>query len=256
MRATDRQRGSERLRTEELQALADKVVAQAQAGEQIEAYVSRGGETEVRVYEGEVEHFVSAQSEGIGVRVIRDGRTGFAYAGTLDPAAVDEVLAEARDNVTFGTVDEWAGLAEPDGVARTPQPLWDDALAGVPDRPQDRAGQGARAAHARRRPAGARRRLQLRRRLGRGRRGDDHRASARAAGRTAATSASAASPTTATRRRPGSASASPASPTASTSTRRRATPPTGRPACSAPRSRRAGASPSSSTRSSPPSSSA
>jgi PmbA protein len=116
----------------ELQALADKVVAQAQAGEQIEAYVSRGGQTEVRVYGGDVEHFVSAQSEGIGVRVIRDGRTGFAYAGTLDPGAVDEVLAEARDNVTFGTVDEYAGLAEPDGVARTPQPLWNDALAAFP----------------------------------------------------------------------------------------------------------------------------
>src|SRR5215204_3777062 len=116
----------------DLIALADKVVAQAQAGEQIESYVSRGGETEVRVYGGEVEHFVSAQSEGIGVRVIRDGRTGFAYAGTLDPSAVDEVLAEARDNVTFGTVDEWAGLAEPDGVERTPQVLWNDVLAGFP----------------------------------------------------------------------------------------------------------------------------
>jgi len=113
----------------ELQALADKVVAQAGPGEQLEAYVSRGGHTEVRVYQGEVEHFVSAQSEGIGVRVIRDGRTGFAYAGTLDPSAVDEVLAEARDNVTFGTVDEWAGLAEPDGVAPTRQTLWNDDLA-------------------------------------------------------------------------------------------------------------------------------
>ena len=115
-----------------LAELADKVVAQATAGEQIEAFVSRGGETEVRVYEGEVEHFVSAQSEGIGVRIVRDGRTGFAYAGTLDPSAVDEVLAEARDNVTFGTVDEWAGLAEPDGVARTGQPLWNDELAAFP----------------------------------------------------------------------------------------------------------------------------
>ena len=118
--------------TEDLLTLADKVVAQAAAGEQIEAYVSRGGDTNVRIYEGEVEHFVSAQSEGIGVHVIRDGRTGFAYAGTLDPSAVDEVLAEARDNVAFGTVDEWAGLAEPDGVARTPQPLWNDALAEFP----------------------------------------------------------------------------------------------------------------------------
>lgn len=117
---------------DDLQALADKIVAQANGGEQIEAYVSRGGQTEVRVYGGEVEHFVSAQNEGIGVRVVRDGRTGFAYAGTLDPGAIDEVLAEARDNVTFGTVDDWAGLAEPDGVERTPQPLWDDALAAFP----------------------------------------------------------------------------------------------------------------------------
>jgi PmbA protein len=118
--------------TDELLALADKVVAQAQADEQLEAYVSRAGETEVRVYGGEVEHFVSAQNEGIGVRVIRDGRTGFAYAGTLDPNAVDEVLAEARDNVAFGTVDEWAGLAAPDGVARTEQHLWDESLASFP----------------------------------------------------------------------------------------------------------------------------
>lgn len=92
----------------------------------------RGGETEVRVYEGDVEHFVSAQSEGIGIRVIRDGRTGFAYAGTLDKAAVAEVLADARDNVEFGTVDEFAALAEPDGVEVTEQRLWNDDLADYP----------------------------------------------------------------------------------------------------------------------------
>jgi PmbA protein len=94
--------------------------------------VSRGGDTEVRVYEGEVEHFVSAQAEGIGIRIIRDGRTGFAYAGTLDEAAIAEVLDEARDNAQFGTVDEWAGLAQPDGVAVTDQQLWNDELAEYP----------------------------------------------------------------------------------------------------------------------------
>jgi PmbA protein len=116
----------------DLVAIADRVIAQARPGEQIEAYVSRGQETDIRIYEGEVEHFVSAQSEGIGIRVIRDGRTGFAYAGTLDPSAVGEVLAEARDNVEFGTPDEWAGLAEADGVAVIEQPLWNDALAAYP----------------------------------------------------------------------------------------------------------------------------
>jgi PmbA protein len=116
----------------ELLALADRVIAQAKPGEQIEAFVSRGGDTEVRVYQGEVEHFVAAQAEGIGIRVIRDGRTGFAYAGTLEDSAVAEVLAEARDNVEFGTSDEWAGLAEPDGVAVTDQVLWNEELAEYP----------------------------------------------------------------------------------------------------------------------------
>ena len=116
----------------ELLAIADRVVAQAVPGEQLEAFVTRGSDTEVRVYEGEVEHFVSAQAEGVGIRVIRDGRTGFAYAGTLEEPAIAEVLAEARDNVQFGTVDEWAGLAEPDGVPVTDQSLWNDELAEFP----------------------------------------------------------------------------------------------------------------------------
>ena len=72
----------------DLLAIVDRVIAQAVPGEQVEAFVSRGGDTEVRIYEGEVEHFVSAQAEGIGIRVIRDGRTGFAYAGTLEETAV------------------------------------------------------------------------------------------------------------------------------------------------------------------------
>jgi PmbA protein len=114
---------------DELQAIADRVVAMAQPGEDIEAYVSRDAETDVRIYEGEVEHFVAAQTEGVGIRVVRDGRTGFAYAGVLDEAAIDEVLAEARDNVQFGTPDEWAGLAEPDGVDVIEQELWSDILA-------------------------------------------------------------------------------------------------------------------------------
>ena len=116
-------------RLDELQAIADAVVAQAANGEQVEAFVSRDSETAIRVYENEVEHFVSAQSEGIGIRVIQHGRTGFAYAGTLDADAIREVLAEARDNLTFGTPDEWAALADPDGVDVVAQELWNESLA-------------------------------------------------------------------------------------------------------------------------------
>jgi PmbA protein len=113
----------------DLLAIATRIAAQAGPGEQVEAYVAREREAAVRVYEGEIEHLTSAQTEGIGVRVIHDGRVGFAYAGTLDEASITEVLGEARDNVAFGTPDEWAGLAAPDGVPAAPVDLWREDLA-------------------------------------------------------------------------------------------------------------------------------
>ena len=113
---------------DDLLAVADRVVGLAGPGEQVEAVVVRGTDTEIKVYEGEVESLSSAQSQGIGIRVVRDGRQGFAYAGTLDESVIDETLAEARDNAGFGEVDEWFGLAEPDGVAVADLDLYRDEL--------------------------------------------------------------------------------------------------------------------------------
>ncbi len=61
--------------------IAERVAAQARPGEEVEAYVARSLGTSVRVYEGEIEQLQSAQSEGIGIRVVVEGRTGFAYGG-------------------------------------------------------------------------------------------------------------------------------------------------------------------------------
>ncbi|MGB1610217.1 MAG: PmbA/TldA family metallopeptidase, partial [Ilumatobacteraceae bacterium] len=58
---------------DELLAIGDRLVGRAAPGEQVEVFVARGDSTEVRVYGGEVEHFVSAHSEGVGVRVISGG---------------------------------------------------------------------------------------------------------------------------------------------------------------------------------------
>lgn len=116
-------------RSQELLAIAERVIAMARPDELLEAYVGRSLSTDVRIYEGEVEHFVSAQTEGIGIRVIRNGRTGTSSCGTLDPTEIAEVLAEARDNLEYGEPDEWAGMAEPDGMPVVPQNLWNEALA-------------------------------------------------------------------------------------------------------------------------------
>ena len=101
----------------DLEGLAASVAARAGRGEQVEAFVSRSRTTSVRVSGGDVESLSSATSAGIGVRVVVDGRQGFASAGSLDADVVDEVLAEARDNAEFAAADEANGLAEPDGVA-------------------------------------------------------------------------------------------------------------------------------------------
>jgi len=113
----------------ELLELAERVVRQARPGEQIEAYVARGVSTQVKAYGGEVESLTSAESFGVGIRVIADHRQGFAHAGTFDESVLIETLAEARDNASFGEPDEWFGLAEPDGVEPVDQDLWRDSLA-------------------------------------------------------------------------------------------------------------------------------
>ena len=116
----------------DLLEVGDRVVALAQAGEEVEAVVLRSSDTEVRVYEGEIESFSSAQSQGVGVRVIVDGRQGFAYAGTLDDEVLAETVAEARDNAAFGEPDEFNGLAGPDGVPVADLDLYREALLSFP----------------------------------------------------------------------------------------------------------------------------
>jgi PmbA protein len=117
---------------DELLAVADRAVERAAPGEQLEAVVTWSRDTEVRAYDGSVEHFVAAESAGIGVRIIRDGRQGLSWAGVLDDDAIAECVAEARDNAGFGTPDPHAGLAEPDGADVVELPLFDERLLAVP----------------------------------------------------------------------------------------------------------------------------
>ena len=117
---------------DDLLDLASRVAGWARPGEQVEAYVARGRETEIQVFGGNVESLSSAESAGIGIRVVNGSRQGFAYAGSLDPEAIGETLEEARDNAGFSSEDEFLGLAEPDGVMAADLDLWAEELAAYP----------------------------------------------------------------------------------------------------------------------------
>lgn len=113
----------------DLLAIAKQVVGWANDDEAVEVVAIHDRDTEIRVYGGEIEQFTASESQGVGVRVIRDDKQGFAYAGSLDETVLAETLAEARDNAEFGTADEFLGLAAPDGVVAQSLGLYDERVA-------------------------------------------------------------------------------------------------------------------------------
>jgi PmbA protein len=119
----------------QLESIAASVAGAARDGEQVEAYVVRSRETEIKVYGAEVESLAVAEAAGIGVRVVVGGRQGIAYAGSLDADVVADVLADARDNASYGAVDDAYGLATPADVAGVAPPdldLWRDDVLTTP----------------------------------------------------------------------------------------------------------------------------
>ncbi len=124
--------------SDELLELAQSVVARALPGEGMEVYVTRGTETEVRAYEGEVESLTSADSSGVGIRLVLGdadaggSQVGFAWAGSLEPDVIAATLADARDNARFATPDPDVVLAAPDGVEAVELDLWDDGVGATP----------------------------------------------------------------------------------------------------------------------------
>ncbi len=115
-------------------AVARAIAGRATADEQIEAYVVRSRETDIEVLRGDVESLTVAEQAGLGVRVVRDGRLGYAWVGSLEPELLDATLVEARDNARFGAPDEWQGLATLADLHDAEPPtleLWRDELTHV-----------------------------------------------------------------------------------------------------------------------------
>ena len=120
----------------DLNDLVARIVGWAGSGEQVEAYAAHSRDAEVEVYQGGIETLSTAESDGVGIRVVLPGddgaRQGFAYTGDLSEEALRETLIEARDNASFATRDPFVGLAEPDGVAPTDLDLYRDSVATYP----------------------------------------------------------------------------------------------------------------------------
>src|SRR3954453_13521763 len=98
----------------ELRELVQAALGAAADGEQVEAYAEEERRTEVSALRGEVEGMTFAESRGVGVRVIRDERLGYAWAADPTEEEVRAAVTAAREN---------SALAEPDASNVLPEPV-------------------------------------------------------------------------------------------------------------------------------------
>jgi PmbA protein len=90
--------------------------AMASGADEADAWCEESSEREIRVYDGEVESLTDASSRGIGVRVFRGGRLGYAFGTDLSDDAVASLAHDAGEAASVADSDEYAGLPEDAGA--------------------------------------------------------------------------------------------------------------------------------------------
>ena len=84
--------------------------ALAAGGDEADAWCQDSVDRTVRVYDGAVESLTEAGAKGAGVRVFRDGRSGYAYGSDLSEDGLRELARKAADSATVTEPDEYAGI--------------------------------------------------------------------------------------------------------------------------------------------------
>lgn len=111
--------------------LCRAAVEAAEAGEAVEAYAEESRRTEASALRGEVEGLEFSESRGVGVRVIREARLGYAWAADPDADDIREIVRRARENSALAAADEHNVLPEPASWTPIPE-LFREASAAVP----------------------------------------------------------------------------------------------------------------------------
>jgi PmbA protein len=113
--------------------LAHEIVKQvSRKGVEAEALIMAGQTTMVRVNKGKVEQLAQATPKGLGVRVIKGGRMGYAYTSDLSPQGVEETWRDALALAGSADPDEYRSLPQPQPIEEEDLALHDPALVTIP----------------------------------------------------------------------------------------------------------------------------
>lgn len=111
----------------DLGELVRAAVEAAEADEAVEAYAEESRQTEASALRGEVEGLEFAESRGVGVRLIRDGRLGYAYAADPSVEEVRSAVAGARENAALTEPDEFNVLPSAEPITPIPALFREDS---------------------------------------------------------------------------------------------------------------------------------
>lgn len=112
-----------------LQLARDVVERAKAAGAEADAYISIGKQTNIQVGRGEVEKLSQAGSKGLGVRVIKEGKMGYAYTSDFTPESVARTTEAALTLAEVADADENRVLPPLQSIPETDLQIYDPAIA-------------------------------------------------------------------------------------------------------------------------------
>ena len=118
----------------DLPELCAAALAGAREGEHAEVYAGWSRKTEVKARRGEVDSLTSAETRGVGVRVVIDGRLGYAWSADPEPEEAAGLLDLARAAAEHATPDEANVLPDPEPAEDLPGLFRHAALEVAPER--------------------------------------------------------------------------------------------------------------------------
>lgn len=97
--------------------LAGQVVDRAQklGADQSEAFLIKSKDLTIDVRDGQVETLKLAEDRGLGVRVFRQNRIGFAYTSNLENSALEQIIGQALANSDKTSPDQFNYMPKPGG---------------------------------------------------------------------------------------------------------------------------------------------
>lgn len=113
--------------------IADMVIAHAAAaGAEVDVYLTTEKETNVEVKQGQMAKFSFAGSKGLGVRVLRQGRMGYAYTSDFSEDSVRRCTEQALALAETADADEFRQLPEPQAYSEEGLDNYDPEMATLP----------------------------------------------------------------------------------------------------------------------------